>query len=115
MNATDRISYEVTDRVAVVALKPTPVNAIDHAMIDAIHAALRSANADSGVRAVILTSALPGMFCGGFVMKMIAQGDAAILRAFVTKFYLGTMDIQYVMAKPTIVAVNGPARGAGMT
>jgi enoyl-CoA hydratase len=115
MNGTDRISYEVTDRVAVVALKRPPVNAIDHAMIDAIHAALRSANADSDVRAVILTSALPGMFCGGMDLKMIEQGDVANLRAFVTKFYIGTMDIQYVMTKPTIVAVNGPARGAGMT
>jgi enoyl-CoA hydratase len=115
MNATDRISYEVTDRVAVVALKRPPVNAIDHAMIDAIHAALLSANADPGVRAVILTSALPSMFCGGMDLKMIAQGDAANLRAFVTKFYIGTMDIQYVMTKPTIVVVNGPARGAGMT
>jgi enoyl-CoA hydratase len=115
MNATDRISYEVTDRVAVVALKRPPVNAIDHPMIDAIHAALRMANADPAVRAVILTSALPRMFCGGMDLKMIAQGDAANLRAFVTKFYIGTMDLQYVMTKPTIVAVNGPARGAGMT
>ena len=26
-----------------------------------------------------------------------------------------TMDIQYAMRKPTIAAINGPARGAGMT
>lgn len=115
MSAPDRLSYEVTDRVAVIALRRPPVNAIDHAMIDAIHAALRTAEADAGVRAVILTSELPGMFCGGMDLRMVAQGDAANLRAFVTKFYIGTMDIQYVMTKPTIAAVNGPARGAGMT
>ena len=67
------------------------------------------------MRAVILTSALPGMFCGGMDLRMVAQGDAQDLRAFVHKFYIGTMDIQYVMTKPTIAAVNGPARGAGMT
>lgn len=115
MPLNDRIDYTVRDRVAVIALNRAPVNAIDHAMIDAIHAALRQAEADAGVRAVILTSALPGMFCGGMDLRMVDAGDARDLRAFVTKFYIGTMDIQYVMTKPTIAAVNGPARGAGMT
>ena len=92
-----------------------PVNAIDHAMIDAIHAALRAADADRAVRAIVLTSALDGVFCGGMDLKMVDAGDAQDLRAFVNKFYMETMDIQYALSKPTIVAINGPARGAGMT
>ncbi len=115
MSSGDRIDYEVKDRIAVIALNRAPVNAIDHAMIDAIHAALRTAEADTNVRAVILTSALPGMFCGGMDLRMVAAGDAQDLRAFVYKFYIETMNIQYVMTKPTIAAINGPARGAGMT
>jgi enoyl-CoA hydratase len=115
MFSSDRIEYAVKDRVAVIALNRPPVNAIDHPMIDAIHAALRAAEADNDVRAVILTSALPGMFCGGMDLRMVAQGGAQDLRAFVYKFYIETMNIQYVMTKPTIAAINGPARGAGMT
>ncbi len=115
MPSDNRIDYEVKDQVAVIAMNRAPVNAIDHAMIDAIHAALRQADSDAGVRAVILTSALPGMFCGGMDLRMVAQGDAQDLRAFVHKFYIETMNIQYVMTKPTIAAINGPARGAGMT
>ena len=115
MSASHRVDYSVKDRIGIVAMNRPPVNAIDHAMIDAIHAALRAANADRGVRAVILTSAQPGMFCGGMDLRMAAQGDAQDLRAFLHKFYIGTMNIQYVMTKPTIAAVNGPARGAGMT
>jgi enoyl-CoA hydratase len=115
MSPTDRVDYSVQDQVAVIAMNRPPVNAIDHAMIEAIHTALRQAEADAGVRVVILTSTLPGMFCGGMDLRMIAQGDVQNLRAFVTKFYIGTMDIQYVMTKPTIAAINGPARGAGMT
>ena len=115
MSAERRVDYEVTDHVAVVAMHRAPVNAIDHPMIDAIHESLRQAEADKTVRAVILTSALPGMFCGGMDLRMVARGNAQDLRAFVHKFYIGTMDIQYVMTKPTIVAINGPARGAGMT
>lgn len=115
MPSSDRVIYEVKDRVAVIAMNRAPVNAIDHPMIDAIHGALRQAEADRQVRAVIITSALDGMFCGGMDLKMVAAGDAQDLRQFVTKFYIGTMNIQYEMTKPTIVAVNGPARGAGMT
>ena len=69
----ERVDYEVTGRIAVISLNRAPVNAIDHPMIDAIHAALRTAEADAGVRAVILTSALPRMFCGGMDLRMIAQ------------------------------------------
>lgn len=115
MSSSHRIDYEVKDRLAVIAMNRRPVNAIDHPMIDAIHAALRQADADREVRAVILTSALPGMFCGGMDLKMAAQGTALDMRAFLYKFYVETMNLQYVMAKPTIVAINGPARGAGMT
>lgn len=110
-----RVDYEVRDRVAIVAMNRPKVNAIDHAMIDAIHAALRRANADRGVRAVILTSALAGMFCGGMDLRMAYEGDSLAMRAFLMKFYIETMNIQYEMTKPTIAAVNGPARGAGMT
>jgi enoyl-CoA hydratase len=115
MSTSDRVACTVKDRVAVLALNRPPVNAIDHPMIDAIHAALRAAEADATVRAVILTSELPGMFCGGMDLRMVARGDAQDLRAFVYKFCMETMNIQYAMTKPTIVAINGPARGAGMT
>lgn len=115
MSSSHRLDYAVADRIATLAMNRPPVNAIDHAMIDAIHARLREADADETVRAIIITSALPGMFCGGMDLRMVAAGDAMDLRRFVYKFYLDTMNIQYALSKPTIVAVNGPARGAGMT
>ena len=115
MSSSHRLDYEVKDRVAVIALNRPPVNAIDVAMIDAIHAALRKAEADPDVRAVIITSALDGMYCGGMDLRMAAEGSVVDLRAFLDKFYIQTMNIQYEMTKPTIAVVNGPARGAGMT
>lgn len=115
MTKTKRIDYSINGKIAIIEMNRAPVNAIDHAMIDAIHDALLEADANDKVRAVILTSALPGMFCGGMDLRMVAAGDSLDLRDFVYKFYMKTMDIQYAMKKPTIVAVNGPARGAGMT
>ena len=115
MSNLHRIDYAVSNRIATIAMNRKPVNAIDHPMIDAIHAALREANADPQVRAIILTSALPGMFCGGMDLKMVAAGGTEELRSFVYKFYMDTMNLQYALTKPTLVAINGPARGAGMT
>lgn len=115
MSADHRIDYEVKGPVAVIALNRPPVNAIDVAMIDAIHAALHRAEADTDIRAVIITSALDGMYCGGMDLRMAAEGDVGDLRAFLDKFYIETMNIQYEMTKPTIAVINGPARGAGMT
>ena len=115
MTADHRVDYEVTERVARIALNRKPVNAIDHAMIDAIHAALRRADADPAVGAIVITSALPGMFCGGMDLRMVLAGSTQDLREFVYKFYMDTLNLQYALMKPTIVAINGPARGAGMT
>lgn len=115
MSAEHRIDYEIRDQVAWIALNRPPVNAVDHPMIDAIHGALRRADADAAVRAIVLASALDDQFCGGMDLRMVDAGDTQDLRAFVNKFYMGTMDIQYALAKPTIAAINGPARGAGMT
>jgi enoyl-CoA hydratase len=110
MSSDDRAEVSVKDRVAVIALKRPPVNAIDHPMLDALHGAMRAADADPDIRAVILTSALPRMFCGGMDLRMVAEGDVHDFRAFVYRFYMDTMNIQYAMRKPTIVALNGPAR-----
>jgi enoyl-CoA hydratase len=115
MSKDHRVDYSVEDRTAYIALNRPPVNAIDHAMIDAIHAGLRRADADAGVGAIIITSALPGMFCGGMDLRMVLAGDTQALRDFVYKFYMDTLNIQYALRKPTIAVINGPARGAGMT
>ena len=113
MRESRRIDYSIDGPIAIIAMNRPPVNAIDHQMIDAIHDGLLEADANEEVRAVILTSALPGMFCGGMDLRMVAAGDSLDLRDFVYKFYMKTMDIQYAMKKPTIAAVNGPAIGAG--
>ena len=55
---TELISYDVQGRVAVITMRRPPVNAVNYAFIDAIHAAWRRADKDPDVRAIILTSAL---------------------------------------------------------
>ena len=115
MAETDLISYEVKGQVALITMRRPPVNAVNYAFIDAIHGAWRRADKDPGVRAIVLTSALGKAFSAGMDLDMIAGKGGAGLRAFLEKFYLETLDIQYRLTKPTIAAVNGRARGAGVT
>lgn len=115
MTAADWISYDVQNRIALITMRRAPVNAVNFAFIDAIHAAWRRADKDPAVRAIVLTSAFDKAFSAGMDLDMIAGKGGSGLRAFLEKFYLETLDIQYRLSKPTIAAVNGRARGAGVT
>jgi enoyl-CoA hydratase/carnithine racemase len=113
--AEDLLSYEVIERVAVLTMRRPPVNAVNHALIDAIHASYRRADKDASVRAIVLASAYDKAFSAGMDLDMVVGADSLVVRAFLNKFYLETLDIQYYLSKPTIAAVGGPARGAGVT
>ena len=112
---SDLLSYEVRDRVALLTMRRAPVNAVNYALIEAIHAGWRRGDADPGVRAMILTSAFDKTFSAGMDLDLVVGTGGAGIRPFLMKFYMETLDIQYRLTKPTIAAVNGRARGAGVT
>jgi enoyl-CoA hydratase len=108
------LDYAVRDRVAEITMRRAPVNAINHALIEDINDAYRKAKADPGVRAVILTSAFD-VFSGGMDLAMIRGKRGLDLRRYLEKLYFEMHDLQYRMGKPTIAALPGPARAAGVT
>ncbi|MCC6534604.1 MAG: enoyl-CoA hydratase/isomerase family protein [Burkholderiales bacterium] len=109
------LDYAVRERVAEIALRRAPVNALNHALVEAINAAYRQARDDPGVRAVILTSAFDNVFSAGMDLAMIRGGTGLDLRRFLEKLYFEMHDLQYRLGKPTIAALTGPARAAGVT
>ncbi len=111
----EHIRYTVVERVAEITMARAPVNAIDHRLAEEINHAYRLAGADDGVRAVILTSAFERAFSAGMDLAMMEGGSGLKVRAFLEELYMTMHDLQYRMAKPTIAAVNGPARAAGVT
>jgi enoyl-CoA hydratase/carnithine racemase len=64
---------------------------------------------------VILTSGCEKAFSAGMDLAMMRGGSGLKLKRFLEEFYMGMHDLQYRMGKPTIAAVNGPARAAGVT
>ncbi|MCY0855523.1 enoyl-CoA hydratase/isomerase family protein [Cupriavidus sp. D39] len=109
------VKYEVRDRVAEILLDSAPVNALNEAMIDDLLLALRRAAQDDSVRAVILGSALPRRFCAGLRLDALHGAPPARVHGLVDKLYNDLCDAQFHLGKPSIAAVNGTARGGGMT
>jgi len=111
----ENLDYVVRDRVAEITMRRAPVNAIDHSLIDDILAAYRNAKDDEEVRCIILTSAFDNAFSAGMDLEMIRYGTGLDLRRYLEKLYFEMHDLQYRMGKPTIAALPGPARAAGVT
>lgn len=109
------VEYAVDDRVAQITMKREPVNAINMQLAGEINAAYRRAGEDDDVRAIILTSGCERAFSAGMDLAMIRGGSGLDLRRFLETLYFEMHDLQYRLGKPTIAAVNGPARAAGVT
>lgn len=109
------LSYTVRDRVAEIVMNHPPVNAMTVPLLDEVMACFERAAADDEVHAVILGSAVPGRFCAGLDLKLFADGDSEYARALLERLYTGFTNLQFRLGKPSIAAINGTARGGGMT
>ena len=109
------VHYEVRDQVAEIVIDRPPVNALSLALIEATIAAFRRAGADDAVRAVLLTSANPKVFCAGLDLDIVQGGSGRDMRQFLERLYIEYSDVQYRLGKPSIAAVAGAARAGGMT
>lgn len=112
---TSLVRYEVQDRIARILMDHAPVNAMTVPLLDAVLAAFERASADDGVDVIVLGSAVPGRFSAGLDLKAFAQGDWENSRALLERLYTRFTDLQFRLGKPSIAAVNGTARGGGMT
>ncbi len=112
--------YEVDSNVATITLnRPDRLNAITGPMLESFSRALRDADADRGVRVIILTGAGRG-FCAGLDLKDLtagtgigANGAGGLAQA---RFDLVNSPpvVLHTTDKPVICALNGPAAGYGM-
>lgn len=109
------ISYEVVNQTAEILFNNPPVNALTEEMLDEYLAALQRASEDKAVRSVIVGSQLNGRFCAGLNLSAIHSGETGKVRALLERLYVRMTEMQFNLGKPSIAAVDGTARGGGMT
>jgi enoyl-CoA hydratase/carnithine racemase len=106
------VHLEVKDRVAVIRLDNPPANAIDLAVGLALHDAIRAADADPNVGAMVIWGG-PRIFAAGADIKAMATWGPEEVRPSVDA--LGdACDLLETIATVSIAAVNGYALGGGM-
>jgi len=96
--------------------RPKALHALNHAMCEAILAALEQWRDDAGVHAILIDHAEGRGFCAGGDIRMIADSsaaDGAAARAFfATEYRLNHRLFTY--AKPTIAFMDGVTMGGGV-
>src|ERR1700734_2403236 len=108
-------SLLVENRGAVRRLvlnRPERLNALDAALLTALNEALAAAEADSAVRAVLLTGTGRGFCAGADLQQDLANppDPGHMLEAY----YNPLVRRMLSRGKPILCAVNGVAAGAGM-
>ncbi|MCR5866657.1 MAG: enoyl-CoA hydratase [Aquincola tertiaricarbonis] len=105
------IKTAIVDGVATIEIaRPEKKNALTQAMYDAMAQALRDAQADNAVRAVLITGQ-PGIFTSGNDLEDFMQRPPAGEESAVFRFMKALVGCD----KPVIAAVTGGAIGIGTT
>lgn len=109
------VSYSCEDGIGVVTMNRPPVNALSLSFIEQLVSALDEARRDDAARAVIISSAVAKRFSAGLDIDILLGKPVEEIRPFLETLYIGLYDAQYNLGKPSIAAVNGAARGGGVT
>ncbi|MEO1694581.1 MAG: enoyl-CoA hydratase/isomerase family protein [Pseudomonadota bacterium] len=111
----EHVSTTTAEFITTITLNRPPVNAFDIAFLDDILSALKRAGNDPDTRAVILKSDVPNIFCAGLDLDLLIDQPQSTVRAFLQRLYIDLYDVQYAMRASVIAAIDGAARGGGMT
>lgn len=114
---TDPVLYEAHGQIAVLTLnRPDKLNALNYAANDLLLAWLNRIEADTDIRAVIITGAGQRAFSAGGDIhefsKSIAAGPDIAVREFCRRGQAMTSRLE-AFPKPIVAAVNGLAYGGG--
>ena len=107
-------TYERRGAIALITLNnPDKMNALGGTMLADLAADFAAAEADSGVRAVLITGAGRG-FCGGAQLGTATFAAGAEVGDWMRASINPLIERVRASRLPVVVAVNGPAAGAGV-
>ncbi|MFN8130865.1 MAG: enoyl-CoA hydratase-related protein [Solirubrobacteraceae bacterium] len=106
------VLLETRDEVAIAWLASPPANALSPETIAALSAAWERVDRDPGIRALIVASANPVLFCAGADIKSFTGMDEASGRELLDRAH-GLFRAFGSTRTATVAAVNGLAFGGG--
>jgi enoyl-CoA hydratase len=104
------LSIEVDDEIAILTLNRPKANAFDAGLLAELSAAFA---AQGKARAVVLASALPGLFSAGWDLPQLIDRDRAGMEAFVDT-YCDLVRQIFVFGAPVVAALPGHAIAGGL-
>jgi len=106
------VKLETRGEVAIAWIDDPPANSISPAVVAALGAAWEAVTRAGDVRALVIASANPALFCAGADIKTLATMDAAASAELVERMHALLADIGRSRVV-TVAAVNGFAYGGG--
>lgn len=109
----ETVIYQKTEGIAEIHFnRPQRLNAVTQQLYDELNAALSDAEADTGVRVIILTGQ-GRAFCVGADLKEHKEGRTAFDRRQYLQGQQTVCKRLMTLSKPVVAGVNGYALGAG--
>jgi 3-hydroxyacyl-CoA dehydrogenase len=100
------VETEKQGDIAVIRMDNPPVNALGHALRAGLEKAFNEANADAGVKAIVLTGTGKFFSAGADITEFRGEMKEPLLPQLIDKIEQS--------AKPVVAAVNGTALGGGL-
>lgn len=114
MSETQHVLYQTKNGVATITLnRPEQLNALTDPMLDGLSQALKNANKDNEVRAILITGAGRGFCAGQDISNLSGEMGQNRIYDHLLQYYLPVVKLLRTIEKPIMAAINGVAAGAG--
>lgn len=106
------VQIEIKDGIGAIRMAGPRGNAMSDDLVSDLSSALRTVGGEPSVRAVLLASAHPKLFCPGLDLLSLSGISRAEMGAYMVNFSTLLTDL-FALKKPVIAAVNGAAVAGG--
>ncbi len=106
------VQVEIREGIGTIRLAGPRGNAMSETLVSDLSTALRTVGGEPSVRAILLSSAHPKLFCPGLDLVSLSGVGRAEMGAFMLSFSTVLTDL-FALKKPVVAAVNGAAVAGG--